>query len=105
MTETMKDNYQVVIAGGGPAGATAAALLAMQGVDVAVFERKTFPRYHIGESLVPHTYDVFKRIGMLEKMKASNFPKKYSVRFINASGREANPFYFSETLKGERSMT
>lgn len=105
MTERPNDNYDVLIAGGGPAGATAAAILAMQGVDVAVFERKTFPRYHIGESLVPQTYDVFQRIGMLEAMKASDFPRKHSVRFITASGKETNPFYFSETIEGEKAVT
>jgi flavin-dependent dehydrogenase len=105
MSESPKNSYDVLIAGGGPAGAAAAAILAMHGVNVAVLERKTFPRYHIGESLVPQTYDVLKRIGMLDAMKASDFPKKHSVRFITASGMETNPFYFSETIPGEKAVT
>jgi flavin-dependent dehydrogenase len=84
----------VVVVGGGPAGATAATLLAQQGLRVVVFERERFPRFHIGESLIPETYWVLERLNMLPKMRQSRFVKKYSVQFVNAAGKQSAPFYF-----------
>ena len=51
---------------------------------MALFERERFPRFHIGESLIPETYWVLKRLNMLPKMKQSHFVKKYSVQFVSA---------------------
>ncbi len=56
-----------------------------------MFERDRFPRFHIGESLIPETYWVLQRLGMLPKMRASPFVKKYSVQFVNSHGRELTP--------------
>ena len=84
----------VVVIGGGPAGATASTLLAQQGLSVELFERERFPRFHIGESLIPETYWTLQRLGMLPKLQASRFVKKYSVQFVNARGQESAPFYF-----------
>jgi flavin-dependent dehydrogenase len=95
----------VVVIGGGPGGSSVSALLAQQGVTVEVFERETFPRFHIGESLIPETYWVLKRLGMLEKMRNSRFVKKYSVQFVNAVGRESAPFYFWDNKPHECSQT
>jgi len=95
----------VVVIGGGPAGATVATLLAQQGVSVQVFERERFPRFHIGESLIPETYWVLKRLNMLPKMQASRFIKKYSVQFVNAEGKESAPFYFWDNKPHECSQT
>ena len=78
----------VVVIGGGPAGSTVATVMAQQGVRVELFERERFPRFHIGESLIPETYWVLKRLGMLPKMQASHFVKKHSVQFVNASGKQ-----------------
>ena len=69
-------DVDVAVIGGGPAGSTVSALLAQQGLRVAVFERDAFPRFHIGESLIPETYWVLKRLNMLPKMEASHFVKK-----------------------------
>src|SRR4051794_34897976 len=63
----------VVVIGGGPAGSTVSTLLAQHGLRVKLFERERFPRFHIGESLIPETYWVFRRLNMLDKMKASPF--------------------------------
>ncbi len=95
----------VVVIGGGPAGSTVSTLLAQQGVRVALFERDHFPRFHIGESLIPETYWVLKRLGMLDKMKHSPFVKKHSVQFVGQSGRLSEPFYFLDHKPHECSQT
>jgi len=95
----------VVVIGGGPAGATVSALIAREGPRVQLFERERFPRFHIGESLIPETYWVLERLGMLEKMKKSRFVKKHSVQFVNASGKESAPFYFWDNKPHECSQT
>jgi flavin-dependent dehydrogenase len=95
----------VIVIGGGPAGATAATLLAQQGVRVVVFERERFPRFHIGESLIPETYWVLERLNMLPKMRQSHFVKKYSVQFVNAAGKQSAPFYFWDNKPHECSQT
>jgi flavin-dependent dehydrogenase len=101
----MSVDYDCIVIGGGPGGSTAATLLADAGRKVLVLERCRFPRFHIGESLMPETYWVFKRLGMLEKMKASHFVRKYSVQFVSASGKESQPFYFDEMNPHECSVT
>jgi flavin-dependent dehydrogenase len=95
----------VVVIGGGPAGSTCSTLLAQQGVKVTLFERERFPRFHIGESLIPETYWVLKRLNMLPKMQRSHFVKKYSVQFVNASGKLSAPFYFWDNKPHECSQT
>jgi flavin-dependent dehydrogenase len=95
----------VVVIGGGPAGATCSTLIAQQGYKVRLFERERFPRFHIGESLIPDTYWVLKRLNMLEKMKKSAFVVKRSVQFVNQHGRMSEPFYFEEHNSHECSVT
>ncbi len=96
---------QVIVIGGGPAGSTAATLIAQGGAKVRLFEREHFPRFHIGESLIPETYWVLKRLNMLQKMKPSHFVKKYSVQFVGESGRLSEPFYFVDHKPHECSQT
>jgi flavin-dependent dehydrogenase len=95
----------VVVIGGGPAGSTVSTLIAQHGYRVQLFERERFPRFHIGESLIPETYWVFQRLKMLDKMKASPFVKKYSVQFVSASGKVSAPFYFWDNKPHECSQT
>ena len=95
----------VVVIGGGPAGATTSTLIAQAGFKVRLFERAHFPRFHIGESLIPETYWVLKRLNMLEKMKKSHFVEKCSVQFVSQHGRISEPFYFTDHNPHECSQT
>ncbi|MBL8809605.1 MAG: tryptophan 7-halogenase [Planctomycetaceae bacterium] len=95
----------VVVIGGGPAGSTASTLIAQKGYKVRLFEREKFPRFHIGESLIPETYWVLERLNMLPKMKASKFVHKHSVQFVSANGKLSAPFYFYDNKPHECSQT
>src|SRR6476661_7864188 len=90
----MKQDYDAIIIGGGPSGSSSAAVLAEYGHRVLIIEREKFPRYHIGESLIPFTFQPLERIGMIPKMRKSHFVKKYSVTFVQPDGRRSQPFYF-----------
>lgn len=105
MMYTMSRDYDAVIVGGGPAGSTAAAILADLGRRVVVVERDRFPRYHIGESLLPFGYFTLERLGLIGQLKASAFTKKYSVQFVNTRGKASQPFYFTQHLKHEAAQT
>ncbi len=105
MTVADKASPDVVVIGGGPAGCTVSTLIAQRGHRVQLFERETFPRFHIGESLIPETYWVLNRLNMLPKMQQSRFVKKYSVQFVNAEGRESAPFYVRDNQPHECSQT
>src|SRR5215813_13377613 len=94
--------YDVAIIGGGPAGSTAAALLAQAGRRVIVFEREKFPRFHIGESLLPSSMKAFTRLGLHEKFSRAGFIKKYGGEIIGACSDNGTKFYFKD---GYRSQT
>lgn len=99
------NEFDVIVIGGGPAGSTVASILAREGRKVVLFEKEIFPRHHIGESLMTDTYWTFQRMGLLEKLKASPFVRKYSVQFANAEGKESRPFYFFEAVQHESAVT
>jgi flavin-dependent dehydrogenase len=101
----MKDQYDVIVIGGGPAGCTAAALIAEAGYSTLLIEREKMPRFHVGESLMPETYWPLQRLGLLDRMKNSAFVTKKSVQFVTATGKESEPFYFTEHDPRECSTT
>src|SRR4029078_2720197 len=90
----MSNDYDAILIGGGPSGSCASAILAEYGHRVLVIEQQKFPRYHIGESLIPFTFGPLERIGMIPKMKASHFVKNSSANFVQPDGRRSVPFYF-----------
>jgi flavin-dependent dehydrogenase len=90
----MNSRFDAIVIGGGPSGCSAASILAEHGHRVLVLEREKFPRYHIGESLIPFCYGPLERLGLVEKMKASCFQRKYSVQFVQPNGKASQPFYF-----------
>ena len=98
-------NYDLIVIGGGPAGSTVATLVAEQGPRVLLLEREAEPKFKIGESLIPATYWTFKRLGMLEKLRKSHFPQKYSVQFYSRTGKASSPFYFFQTNPHESAVT
>ncbi len=87
-------DWDVLIIGGGPAGAAAGAILAEQGHRVLILEREKFPRYHVGESMIPFTYQPLERLGLIPHLRASAFQRKYSVQFVAPHGKASQPFYF-----------
>lgn len=94
-----------IVVGGGPAGSAAAAVLARAGKDVVLVERTRFPRYHVGESLLPFAWWPLERIGVLDKVKAAGFQTKTGVRFITPEGRASSPFFFGEHLAHDAART
>lgn len=98
-------DYDCIVLGGGPAGSTAAALVAEAGFKTLLCERDKFPRFHVGESLMPETYWTLERLGVLDEMKVSPFPRKYSVQFVSHTGKESAPFYFQKADNRECAVT
>ncbi|MEM9444542.1 MAG: NAD(P)/FAD-dependent oxidoreductase [Verrucomicrobiota bacterium] len=101
----MNHDVDVLVIGGGPAGATTSALLAEKGWDVLVLEKEQFPRYHVGESLMPFCYFTLEQLGVIDWLKNSACPKKHSVQFVTEDGKLSKPFYFFQHLDHEASTT
>src|ERR1043166_4080494 len=96
----MVENYDVAIIGGGPAGSTAATLLSKAGRRVIVLEREKFPRFHIGESLLPFSMQTFDRLGVREKLDRAFLPK-YGGEIMAACGTRAVKFYFKDGFSSQ----
>ena len=101
----MSERYDVAIIGGGPAGSTAATLLARHGHSVLIVEKERFPRYAVGESLLPYCFPTLERLGLVRHMVRSAFVKKWGVQFISTDGRASQPFYFYKHLKHNSART
>ncbi len=101
----MKTSYDAIVIGAGPAGSAAAGYIAQAGFSTLLVEREAFPRFHVGESLMPECYWPLQRLGLIERMKSSPFVPKKSVQFVTASGKESQPFYFTQHDPRECSTT
>ena len=97
--------YESIVIGAGPAGSTAAAILAENGRRVAVLEKEKFPRYRIGESMIPYCYFPLQRLGLIDKIRSLHFTKKYSVQFVSMAGKVSDPFYFFQHFDHDASTT
>jgi flavin-dependent dehydrogenase len=95
------DPYDVAIIGGGPAGSVAAALLARAGRRVIVLERDKFPRFHIGESLLPFSMRAFTRLGLHEKFARAGFMEKFGGEMYGACGDDGVKFYFEDGFRSQ----
>jgi len=93
----MESLYDVAIIGGGPSGSTAATFLARKGYKVIVLEREKFPRFHIGESLLPHSTDAFERLGVSKQMDAMFLPK-YGAEISTVCGTNVAQILFKNGL-------
>lgn len=90
--------HDVAIIGGGPAGSTAATLLARQGWRVVLCEKEIFPRFKIGESLLPHSLELLEKLGVRHQLETHAFPK-FGGEIATACGRRIRRFYFESALQ------
>src|SRR5206468_1596451 len=77
----VQQTYHTIIIGGGPGGSTAGTLLAKRGHKVLLVEKEVFPRFHIGESLLPYNLPIFDELGVMPALKAADFPRKFGAQF------------------------
>jgi flavin-dependent dehydrogenase len=100
----MAQFYDAAVIGGGPAGSTVATALARAGRSVIVFEKERFPRFHVGESLLPFNLPIFDELGLSEKIRAAGFQEKYGAFFWNAATGGTRPVVFERSLDDRHPM-
>lgn len=101
----MKQIYDCVVVGAGPAGCSTATLVSQKGFSTLLVDREKFPRFHVGESLMPETYWAMEKLGIVKKMRDGTFTFKNGVQFVNHMDKESRPFYFPEYDPHESSTT
>lgn len=104
LPNSLPEKLDAVICGGGPAGATAAIVLARAGHKVALFEREHFPRFHIGESLLPENVPLFARLGVLQKIESAGFQKKFGARFYHQGTERKRLVRFARSIDSSRPL-
>jgi flavin-dependent dehydrogenase len=98
----MNQDFDVAVIGGGPAGSTAGTLLARNGRSVVILEKEKFPRFRVGESMLPASSDTLERMGVKEKVDQGGFLIKYGGEICSACGAARARFYFRNGLNAKR---
>ena len=98
-------DFDFAVAGGGPAGSSAAISLGQHGHSVVLFERDTFPRFHIGESLLSTANDAFATLGVAERIEAASFPEKWGARLFTHDGQSGRYVDFTDVREVNRPQT
>jgi flavin-dependent dehydrogenase len=98
-TAAIRDHYDVVVVGGGPAGTTFGHLLRRAGYEVLVVERDRHPRFCVGESLLPGTTPVWRELGLAERFEKAGFVRKYGAYFCFEDGRRPEYFHFPDASR------
>ena len=88
--------YDAVIIGGGPGGSGVATRLAKAGRRVLVIEKERFPRFHVGESLLPYNHEIFEELGLLPVLEREGFPIKRGAQFHLGNGSKGTGFIFRQ---------
>ncbi len=100
-----RESCDVAIIGGGPAGSAAGTRLAKAGLRVTILEKEKFPRFCIGESLLPHGNDLLKEIGVWDKLEGAGFLRKYGAEFATADGERSHRLWFGDNLAPQHEFT
>jgi flavin-dependent dehydrogenase len=94
----MPSPYDVIVAGGGPAGSSVASFLRMRGRSVLVLERERFPRFHVGESLLPYSNPIWQELGVLGAME-ERFQRKPGARFVHEGSGAQFTYWFDSAMR------
>src|SRR5262245_2343152 len=100
----MPEVYDAAVIGGGPGGSTVATALTRAGRRVLILEREKFPRFHVGESLLPFSLPIFDRLGVHEKIRAAGYQEKFGAFFWNESNGTTRPVVFADAREANHSM-
>lgn len=100
----LKDKYDVLIAGGGPAGSSMGNYLSQAGLKVCILEKDKFPRHHVGESLLPFCYDLFEEMGVMKEMK-KRFLRKPGAIFSNHDSSVETTYCFRNVVETPKHLS
>jgi len=96
--QNLKSMFDIIVIGGGPGGSASAAFLAQKGYSVLLLERERFPRFQIGESLLPYNNELFKRLGVWDQLKQGDYVPKFGATFVTGDGELGYSFSFKRNL-------